>query len=391
MLNNTDKKIKILFRHRSMEMGGVEKVLIRILENLNQEKYDTTVLLNLNQGELRNDIPPHVKKIALAKGKEEMSKNTILQKIQLLKRKLKLDKYSNHPKFIDKEILKEEYDVEIAMDWRDYQAVLNSSNKKSKKIGWIHSEINDPKFKPLLSMVLKSIPQFDTMIYGSNRVHHLLHETYPNLNYPNEKIIINPIPKEEIKEKASKPLETDFPKTNHPIFISVGRLHTRKGYHTLMEAHKKLLTDGFNHEIIIIGDGEEMENLKTQRKELEVEKTYHLLGNKMNPYTYLKKADFFILPSQSEAWPLILAEALILQKPTIGTDCGDVATVLEHNKTGLVINYDVNEMYEAMKRFLTESELIKGFKENLTSIDDKFDEQKVFNEIENTILETLNQ
>lgn len=384
-------KIKLLFRHRSMEMGGVEKLLIRILKNLNQDKFDVTLLLYIDQGELRNESPSHIKKISLAKGKEDMSSNSILQKFQLLKRRITLAKYRKKPQLIDDKILKQKYDVEIAIDWRDYEMVLNSTNKNSKKIGWIHSEINVPKFQPILPMVLNSIPQFDTMIYGSNRVYQILHGTYPNLNYPKrQKILVNPIPKKEIKQKSLEPLEKDFLKTSHPIFISVGRLHTRKGFHTLMKVHHRLIKEGFLHEIIIIGDGEEMNNLQAQRKELGVESSLHLLGNKMNPYPYVRNADYFILPSESEAWPLILAEALILQKPTIGTDCGDVSTVLEHNKTGLLVNYNENEIYEAMKRFLTEPELINNFKNHLKFIDEKFDEEKIYKEIENIIFETLN-
>ena len=54
MQKGKSDKIKILFRHRSMEMGGVEKVMLSILNNLDTEKFEMTVLLNLNQGELRN-------------------------------------------------------------------------------------------------------------------------------------------------------------------------------------------------------------------------------------------------------------------------------------------------------------------------------------------------
>ena len=50
-MTDSQKKIKLLFRHRSMEMGGVEKVMLSLLQNLNPEKYDLTVVLNLNQGE----------------------------------------------------------------------------------------------------------------------------------------------------------------------------------------------------------------------------------------------------------------------------------------------------------------------------------------------------
>ena len=60
-----EKKIKILFRHRSMEMGGVEKVMLSLMNNLDREKFEMTVCLNLNQGELRDEFPSHVRKVYL--------------------------------------------------------------------------------------------------------------------------------------------------------------------------------------------------------------------------------------------------------------------------------------------------------------------------------------
>ena len=46
-MSDTNKKIKVLFRHRSMEMGGVEKVLLSMLNNLDREKFDISLCLNL--------------------------------------------------------------------------------------------------------------------------------------------------------------------------------------------------------------------------------------------------------------------------------------------------------------------------------------------------------
>ena len=86
------RKIKLLFRHRSMEMGGVEKVMLSLLNNLNPEKFEMTVLLNLNQGELRDEFPANVRKVYLADGKEDFSKNKLIQKFQLFLRKRKLEK-----------------------------------------------------------------------------------------------------------------------------------------------------------------------------------------------------------------------------------------------------------------------------------------------------------
>ena len=376
-------KIKILFRHRSMEMGGVEKVMLSVLNNLDPEKFEMTVLLNLNQGELRNDFPAHVQKVFLTKGREDFSSNSLLQKFQLFQRKMKLEKFRKNPEIVDKEILKEQFDIEIAMTYNDFEAVLNSTNKNSKKIGWFHSEIDLPKLQPLVPKILEQFPQFDHMIYCSEKIMRLMHQNYPNLLYPPESVIINAIPVEEIKKKSGEKIP-DF--ANKPVFVSVGRLHTRKGYHKLMEAHHRLLKDGFEHSVMIIGDGEELPNLLAQQKKLGVEKTFIFAGNKMNPYPYIKNADFFIMPSESEAWPLVLAEALVLQKPTIATDTGDVASMMEDRKTGYLISYNTEEMYLAMKEFLTNSELVENLRTNLKTIEENFDNRKIFMAIEEIIL-----
>ena len=377
------KKIKILFRHRSMEMGGVEKVMLSLLNNLDKEKFDMTVLLSLNQGELRNEFPHHVRKIYLVDGKEDLSTNPVLQKIQLLQRKWKLEKFRKNPEKIDREILKNEFDVEIAMTYNDFEPVLNSSNKNSKKIGWFHSEIDLPKLQPLVPQILEQFPQFDHMVYCSEKIMQIMHRSYPNLKYPPESVIINAVPVDEIRKKSEEKIP-DF--KNRPVFVSVGRLHTRKGYHKLMDAHYKLLKEGFGHSVVIIGDGEELPNLLIQQKKLCVEETFILAGNKMNPYPYIKNADFFILPSESEAWPLVISEALILQKPIIATRVGDVELMIEDDKTGHLIRYDTSEIYEAMKKFLTDEKFVQNIKENLIYIDKQFDNQKIFDAVEEIII-----
>lgn len=377
------RKIKILFRHRSMEMGGVEKVMLSMLNNLNPDLFDMTVCLNLNQGELRNEFPKHVRKVYLTEGKKDFSKNMLFQKIQLFQRQKKLQKLKKNPEIIDKEYLKETYDIEIAMTYNDFESVLNSSNTRSKKMGWFHSEINLPKLQPLVPAILENFPKFDHMIYCSAKIQKIMHEEYPNLSYPKESVVINAIPIEEIKKKSEEKI-MDFPIS--PVFVSVGRLHTRKGYRKLMEAHARLLTEGFDHSVLIIGDGEELPHLLAQQKKLGVENSFQFLGNKMNPYPYIKNADFFIMPSESEAWPLVLAEALILQKPIIATKVGDVESMIKDRKTGFLIAYTVEAIYHAMKEFITNEKLVSEIKENLQNIDDEFDNQKIFDEVEQIIL-----
>lgn len=386
MTISANKKIKVLFRHRSMEMGGVEKVLLSLVNNLNKDKFDVTVCLNLNQGELRNEFPNDVKKIFLTDGREDFAKNKFIQKFQLLKRKIKLEKLRNKPEIVDSKFLKENYDIEIGMTYNDFEMVLNSSNKNSKKIGWFHSEINIEGFEPLVPNILKQFPQFDEIVYCSEKIKNLMHDNHPDLNYPREKVIINAIPIDEIKSNAEEKIN-DFPES--PVFVSVGRLHFRKGYHKLIVAHAKLVKDGFPHKILIVGDGEHRQKLEDLINENKVENSFILLGNRMNPYPYIKQADFFILPSQSEAWPLVIAEALILKKPVIATKCGDLELMIQHEKTGFLINYNEVEMYDAMRLFLTDENVVSEIKNNLQDIEKQFDNEKIFQSVEEMLIDLL--
>ena len=381
---NNQKKIKVLFRHRSMEMGGVEKVLLSMLNNLNRNKFDIHVSLNLFQGELRNSIPPFIPFKSLAKGKEDFPKNLFLNKLNLVIRATKLSSFRKFPILADRFILNNNADVEIATGYTMFSDVLNSSNKKSKKIGWFHSDINYPKLQPAVALILKQIPQFDYFIFGSQQTKDILVETYPNLKLPENQVILNAIPIEELKSKAREFVPT-LPKK--PIFCSVARLHSRKGFHKLIDAHAQLLREGFDHHIVIVGDGDEKENLKKQAAELGVTESFEFLGSLMNPYPYVKNADFFILPSESEGWPLIIADTLILQKPIISTNVGGIPEMIEHLKTGYLINYETEEMYEAMKKFLTDKATVSTLQENLKDIEKQFDNQKIFDAVEQIIVQ----
>lgn len=380
-------KINVLFRHRSMEMGGVEKVVLSILHNLDPEKFDITVCLNLNQGELRNEFPAHVKKVYFTEGKEDFSKNPLIHKLQLVRRRLMLARILKNHKVSDRILGNKKFDIEIAPTYSAFSSVINSSNKASKKIGWFHSEINVLSLQPLVADILKNFPEFDHMIYCSQKIKDLMHHHYPDLKYPQESVVINAIPIDEIKQKAEEKIEA-LPEG--PVFVSVGRLHSRKGYHKLIDAHKRLIDEGFHHSIVVVGSGEEMKNLTDQISKHSVQETFILLGNRMNPYPYVKNADYFILPSESEAWPLVIAEALILQKPIIATNTGDVGVMIKDQETGYLINYETDEMYSAMKKFLTDPELLSKIRKNLENIEDQFDNQKIFDTVE-SILEDLYQ
>lgn len=367
-----------MFRLRSLEMGGVPRVVLDLLRNLPKDKFDFTLMLNLYQGELIKDIPENVKLIVVEKGKEQMSSNPFLQKIQLIWRRLKLEFYDAFPSVLYKIKVPEKYDIEISPGYAEFDMVLNSPDKKSRKLGWFHTDVGYDKDIERVKSRIEKMKRFDFMIFGSKQTRQVIDDLY-QVTYPNSTVIYNVMKVKEVLRKADLFVH-DFESTV-PVFSSVGRLHSRKGYHTLMKVHKKLLDDGFLHKIAIIGGGVEMENLQNQRKDLGVEDSFLLLDTQVNPYPYIKASDYFILPTQSESYPLVIGEVMCMHKPIISTNVGGISEMIDDGVDGVLIKYDEGEMYQSMKRFLTDSAFVQQIVDGTKNAEEKFNEEEIYRQI----------
>lgn len=370
------QKIKVLFRHRSMEMGGVERVLLDLLENLPRELFDITFFLTIDQGELRKSIPKDIELITLQKGREDMSSNKFLRTLQLVKRNIILSFYRNNPKILYRKIIKKDFDLEIAPTYAEFENIL-SSPLNSRKIAWFHTDVSyDPDQKRVLSRI-NALKKFDWVIFGSKQTRDVITALY-QIEYPKSSVIYNSIKIDEVKIKA---LEFPVHYDTAPVFSSMGRLHSRKNYHTLMKVHKRLLDEGHLHSIAVIGGGSEMENLQKQAKELSVEKTFLLLDSQINPYPYIKNSDYFVLPSESESYPLTIGEVMGLNIPIVSTNVGGIPEMIEHNFDGYLVEPDENSIYEGMKLFLTNTEMTAKYKRNMEKSVEKFDNEKIYNQV----------
>ncbi|WP_246034282.1 glycosyltransferase [Empedobacter tilapiae] len=387
-MSNQPKKIKVLFRLRSLEMGGVPRVVLDLLRNLPKDKFDFTLMLNLYQGELVKEIPADLKLIVVEKGKEQMSSNSFMQKIQLIWRRMKLEVYDKFPSILYKLKVPEKYDIEIASSYAEFDMVLNSPDKNSRKIAWFHTDVTYDVNQERAKARIDQMKKFDHVIFCAAHIKNVIKEFY-DVTYSSSSVVYNAIHTDKVKEKALE-FEVKYEELKKPIFCSVGRLHSRKGYHTLVNIHRKLIKEGFEHSIVVLGDGEEKNNLIEQINQLGLNESFKLLGTKINPYPYIKNADYFVLPTRSEAYPLVINEALALEKPIISTNVGGIPEMVDGGVDGILVNYDEEEIYEAMKKVFTQPELIEKIKQNTKDSYKKFDSKKIYNQV-TEIFEQQNQ
>ncbi|WP_353147261.1 glycosyltransferase [Chryseobacterium sp.] len=369
------EKKKILIRIGSLRHGGAEKVLINFLKNLPEDKYEIDLLINLYTGMYIKEVPSWVKLHYLLKG--EMITTNRPHEIPVKAFRVLYQKiFLWFPSLLYTFILKnKKYDVEIAAIHGMYRELLSSPQKDSKKIIWVQNDIFN--LKEYTPDIIKQFFKFDRILVISNKLKEEMQKLAQNEREKQAVIkIYNPIDKEDTLQKADIKID-DFPfSADLPTFVTVGTVYPQKGYDRLLKVHKRLLDEGLKHQIIIIGDGFDFENIQSQLNQLGLQETVKMLGFRSNPYPYVKQSDFYIMSSRHEGFPTIIAEALILNKPVVSTDVSGIRDLLQEGKLGIINPNSEEGIYEGMKKILTQKELAQHYEKEIANTDLPFVLQK---------------
>ncbi|WP_144281521.1 glycosyltransferase [Chryseobacterium echinoideorum] len=366
-------KKKILIRIGSLRHGGAEKVLATFLKNLPKDKYEIDLLLNLYSGKYLSEIPKWINIIYLNKG-EMITTNRLQDLPEKAFRVLYQGLLKKFPKILYSVILKnKKYDIEFAAIHGMRDEILNSPITSSKKIVWIHNDLTKTEFHNYTETEFRKFFGFDKIMVISEKIHNDFKKLVQNETEKSKIVrIYNPIDIQEILEKSEirdpKPEERKNKQSNnnpHPTFVSVGTVFPQKGFDRLLKVHKKLLEEGYQHRIRIIGDGYDFENIKQLKTELGVDETAEMLGFTDNPYPYFKAAEFYILSSRYEGFPTVLFEAIALKKNIIATEVSGVREMLENGKLGLITDNSEEGIYDGMKKALTIPSYFETYQNNL--------------------------
>ena len=386
------KKKKILIRIGSLRHGGAEKVLVTFLKNLPKDKYEIDLLLNLYSGKYLAEVPDFVNVLYLNKG--EMITTNRLQDIPVKAFRVIYQKVLKiFPALLYQYILKgKKYDVEFAAIHGFRDEILDSPQKSSKKLIWIHNDLKKTEFHNYTDEEFRKFFGFDKIMVISEKIQQDFEVLAKNKEEKSKIVrIYNPLDTEEIvlKSQEARSKNSNLGTQNpDPTFVSVGTVFPQKGFDRLLKVHKRLLDEGFHHKILILGDGYDLENIKNLQKDLGVTETSTLFGFTDNPYPQIKNADFYILSSRYEGFPTVLFEAITLKKNIIATDVSGVREMLDDGKLGLIIENSEQGIYDGMKKALENPESFDQYAEILKNYEMPFNLQNSVNSIV-TILDEL--
>ena len=306
-INN--KKINVLQLLSSLEVGGLEKLLIEFVK---ASKEDVTVVI------MNNLIDENLK--------EELLKTGC--KAYFLNRK----EEHKHPKYL----------FQLLKIIKENRIDIVHSHNSGSRIWSILCKIIKPKLK-LVYTIHSSV-----IVKNWDIKNLFLNRTFMDMNIAISEAVLNDCVQNNLKavkiyngidtEKWKQRLDNDGTFT----IINVGRItHQVKGQDILIKALKECKDKGMKFICNFVGgvygyDTNSFEYLKKLIEDLNLSEDINFLGNREDVPKLLARSDLFILPSRFEGLPISLLEAMAARLPVIASNISGSNELIEHGKNGLL-------------------------------------------------------
>ena len=112
-----------------------------------------------------------------------------------------------------------------------------------------------------------------------------------------------------------------------------------------------------------------------------------------NVHKYLQASDYFVFPTENEAFGNSLLEAISCGLPCIATRVGGIVDIINHNVNGLLVeNGDEEQLYSANEHVLKDKKLAQrlGLEARKTAIE-KFNIDKNIQVLDRTFFSSIEQ
>lgn len=320
---------KVLYIINSNFFGGVAKVIKNISEELSQEK-DVKIYILTNK--ILKKYFEDIKNIKILE-------NDSINKIKYIYR-------------LQKIISKEKIDIVHFHDNKNFIYFFLGNFMKIKKIKVILHIHACPKW--LQTCLLKRfihrffLKKSDIIIFCGKKVKEY-YKKYLDISGMNTIVLSNSIKIEKI-EKI---------KNNKTVYSFIGRLEDEKGILDLIVEIKNSKRYFEESQILVIGEGGLEKNIQSYIKKEKLDDIIKLVGFKENLQEFYDKTDILILPSKTEALPMVILEAMANRCIVLSMDVGSISEVIINEKTGYLIEKGTYDKFVEKMIFLKDKKDIK--------------------------------
>jgi glycosyltransferase involved in cell wall biosynthesis len=376
---------EVLIASFDMEIGGVERSLISMLNNFDYESNKVDLMLYSHTGDLMHLLPKQATLLEessafktfrmpvsqmLKSGKLSLGLTRLLAKYKAGKTQTSEPGY-RQMQFMWKYALpflpqiKKKYDVAISYLWPHYTVAEKVEAKT--KIAWIHTDFSTVETDVRMDVAMWN--KFDYIMAVSEACKNAFIKKYPVLAgkvVVMENITAPAVVKELANEKINHPI------INEPRFkiITVARLSHAKGIDQAVKALKLLKDKGYDDIVwYVAGYGGDEEMLRKLIHDNGLDESFILLGKKTNPYPFMKAADLYVQPSRYEGKAVTVGEAQILAKPVLITNYPTAQSQVRQGVDGIICELSEKGIAKEITHMYNNPELRKRLSDNCQGTD----------------------
>lgn len=330
-------KKKILFFIPTLDGGGAEKALVNLVNTIDLTKYEIDVVTIFGGGVNQAFLKPNITIRSLFK-----------KRIKGLKHILKLFT----PKLLYRFFFKDTYDTAIAYLEGECTRIISGAEKSTVKIAWVHIERKHDyvcAFRNYSEMI-KAYSSFNKICFVSDDTKKSFDVYTDSMFQAKEHIVKNIVDYTSIFKQSMEEIEVI--QKDHFNIISVGRLTKVKDMNRLIDLYLFLKNKNILVNILILGIGEEYENLKKRITDLNIKNNIKLLGYQLNPYKYIAKSDLYVCASHKEGYSTTVLESVVLGIPVVTTNCSGMMDILDNEKCGIIVNDNNEELFSAVYKII---------------------------------------
>ena len=352
MEQKIDKRIRILFFIENLSGGGAEKVLCNLVNEMDQSKFDITVQ-TLWKADAGLYLKPGIRY------RYCYAKKTVPNRYRSrLEASLGLT-YPFH--------IKDNYDIEAAyLEFGSTKILAGSTNKKAKKLAWVHCDLrqNLSEKPETIQKIANHYQAYGQIVCVSQTAK----ESFVQLFGREEDVAVlyNTVDDTAIREKALAVLPK-LPEKRRLTVVSVGRLSREKQFDLLLRVHKRLLQEGLDHDLWIVGEGVQRSLLEKQIMEDGLTDSVQICGYQPNPYPFMQAADLLACSSRYEGLSTFVTEGLILGKPVVTTDCSGMRELLGASEYGMIVENSEEALLNGMRSMIMNPSLRTEYAAKATS------------------------
>lgn len=345
----------ILFFMETVDFGGAETVFTNIIKNINKSKFCIKVVTERDHELFTDEIKAAVPYDCFIKAERSAVRdfwNKIVIKLSLVLSEKNIRKY----------FIRGNYDVEVAFcEGYSTKIIGNSGKKNCKKIAWVHTDvIKNPWSEKIFGSAeeeKKCYEKFDAIVCVAETMKESFIKKYGMAEKVH--VLYNPLDFESVIKKSAE--KTDFNFGDGMKFVLAGTFIKIKGFDRFVKVCKRLKDDGELFSALIMGDGEEKENIKKIIAETNLGDTVKILDFQTNPYKYIAHSDVYVCSSYAEGYSTAVSESVALNVPVITTECSGMREIFGENECGIICENSEDGLYNAMKKVLNDPSLLKKF------------------------------